>query len=99
MTNYVYSRALIDNILCTCQHVLGSIHISVTVELIGMATGYAAEYTANVAQDHDRSLYKPNVQLLSFISTSAGWIYPIDRFFGRALYGKKTSLYAYGDIG
>ena len=63
----------------------------------GMATGYAAQLSADVAKDHG-TLYKPNVQLLAFISTSAGWIYPIDRFFGRALYGKRSSImHAYAD--
>ena len=52
-----------------------------------MATGSAAQYTAYTGPHG--SLHQTNV-LITFISSSAGWIYPIDRFFGRALHGKRT---------
>ena len=55
-----------------------------------MATGSAARYTAYTGPHG--SLHQTNV-LIKFISSSAGWIYPIDRFFGRALYGKCMNLY------
>ena len=50
-----------------------------------MATGSAARCTAYTGPHG--SLHQTNV-LITFISSSAGWIYPIDRFIGRALYGK-----------
>ena len=52
-----------------------------------MATDSAARCTSYTGPHG--SLHQTNV-LITFISSSAGWIYPIDRFFGRALYG---SLY------
>ena len=58
-----------------------------------MATGSAALCTAYT--DPHGSLHQINV-LITFISSSAGWIYPIDRFFGRALYGKCMDICKHG---
>lgn len=43
-----------------------------------------AEAMANISHE---SLYQ-SAELIAFISSSPAWIYPVDRFFARALYGK-----------
>lgn len=43
-----------------------------------------AEVMANISHE---SLYQ-SAELIAFISSSPAWIYPVDRFFARALYGK-----------
>ena len=52
-----------------------------------MAAGGAARCTIYYGAVPSESLHQLNA-FITFISSSAGWIYPIDRFFGRALYGK-----------
>lgn len=51
---------------------------------VGSASTAVAEAMADISHE---SLGQ-SAELISFISSSAAWIYPVDRFFGRVLYGR-----------